>query len=67
MTLEQINVVLSEAQKLGSVQDIYFEGGEPFLVYSLLKDGVLAARRKGFSVGIATNGFWAKDEEDAIQ
>ena len=67
MTLEQINVVLSEAQKLGSVQDIYFEGGEPFLVYSLLKDGVLAARQKGFSVGIVTNGFWAKDEEDAIQ
>ena len=67
MKMEQIDAVLREAKKLGSVQDIYFEGGEPFLVYSLLKEGVRSARRMGFSVGIVTNGFWAKDEEEATQ
>ena len=35
-TLDQINRVLDEAEKIGSVESIFFEGGEPFLYYPLL-------------------------------
>ena len=31
MTLPQIRCVLDESRKIGSVEWIYFEGGEPFL------------------------------------
>ena len=40
MTLPQIRRVLAESQKISSVKCIYFEGGEPFLFYPLLLEGV---------------------------
>jgi len=64
-TLSQIRDVLEEAKKLGSVEYIYFEGGEPFLFYPLMKEGLRQASRLGFKTGIVTNCYWATDEEDA--
>jgi MoaA/NifB/PqqE/SkfB family radical SAM enzyme len=65
MTLPTVRLVLEESKKIGSVKWIYFEGGEPFLYYPLLLEGVKLARSVGFQVGIVTNGYWATSDEDA--
>ncbi len=65
MTLPQIRRVLDESRKIGSVKWIYFEGGEPFLFYPLMLEGVRLARNMGFQVGVVTNAYGATSEEDA--
>lgn len=64
-TRDRIAAVLEEAGKMGTVEWIYFEGGEPFLYYALLIEGLGMARDLGFKTGIVTNGYWATSEEDA--
>jgi len=65
MTLPQIRNVLDEAKRMGSVESIYFEGGEPFLFYPTMLEGVRLAREMGFEVGIVTNAYGATSEDDA--
>jgi hypothetical protein len=65
MSLQTIEHILDAARALGTVKWIYFEGGEPFLYYETLVDGVRLARDAGFSVGIVSNAFWAKSEAEA--
>lgn len=65
MTLPTFQLVLEESTKTGSVKWIYFEGGEPFLYYPLLLEGVKCSRYAGFKVGIVTNAYWATSEDDA--
>jgi len=64
--LAQVKNVLAEATKIGTVTEVYFEGGEAFLYYPLLVESVRAARAMGFEVGIVTNGYWATSTEDAV-
>lgn len=64
-TLAQIKTVLDEAVKTGTVRWIYFEGGEPYLYYPLLMEGIRLARERDFKVGVVTNCYWANSEEDA--
>ena len=66
MTIQQIKNVLEEAEKIGNIIWIYFEGGEPFLFYPVLVEGVKLAKDKGFKVGVVTNGYWAISEADAL-
>jgi MoaA/NifB/PqqE/SkfB family radical SAM enzyme len=66
MTLPQVRTILSQAAELGTVETFYFEGGEPFLYYSLLLNAVKEVNQQGFSVGIVTNAFWANTLEDAL-
>ena len=61
----RLTTVLDQAQELGTVEWIYFEGGEPFLYYPLLLQGLGMARDRGFKTGIVTNGYWATSVEDA--
>lgn len=61
-----IDHILEEGRQLGTVEWIYFEGGEPFLYYATLLHGVRRARELGFRVGIVSNGYWATSEEDAL-
>ena len=65
MTLPQIRSVLSESRKITSVEWIYFEGGEAFLFYPSLLEGIRVARDMGFKVGIVTNAYGAVSGEDA--
>jgi MoaA/NifB/PqqE/SkfB family radical SAM enzyme len=65
MTLRAVREVLSQTQELGTVQSIYFEGGEPFLYYALLVRAVREAVALGFRVGIVSNAYWAEADEDA--
>ena len=67
MTLDTVNHILDQAEALGTVDWIYFEGGEAFLYYAILKSGVLRARERGFRVGIVTNAYWAHSHDDAIE
>ena len=63
----QIKAVLDKSRRLGSVEWVYFEGGEPFLLFPLLLKSVHRARQLGFEVGVVTNGFFARSEEAAVR
>lgn len=67
MTLAQVKDILRQAREVGTIEWIYFEGGEPFLFYALLRESVRAAAGAGFKIGIVTNGYWATSPEDAIE
>jgi MoaA/NifB/PqqE/SkfB family radical SAM enzyme len=66
MTVELIGEILRQAHDLGSVEWIYFEGGEPFLYYAALQRGVRMADTAGFKVGIVSNAYWATGMDDAL-
>jgi MoaA/NifB/PqqE/SkfB family radical SAM enzyme len=51
---------------MGGIEWIYFEGGEPFLHYGLLLNGVKMAVEHGFKVGLVTNAFWAINPQLAL-
>ena len=63
--MQQIRAVLDEARRTRSVNFVYFEGGEPFLYYPLMLEGIRMAGERGFQAGIVTNCYWATSEEDA--
>lgn len=65
-TSNQLRGVLAEAAKIGTVDMAYFEGGEPFLFYPLMVEGIRIAREMGFATGVVTNSYWATTEEDAV-
>jgi hypothetical protein len=67
MTRNNIGHILGQAEDLGTIEWIYFEGGEPFLFYDLLCFGVEAARTRGFRVGIVSNAGWAKSDAEAME
>lgn len=66
MTLVGIHNILQQAVDTGTISSIYFEGGEPFLYYSILREGIQEAASLGFDVGIVTNAYWANSLEDAL-
>ncbi|MFQ5548950.1 MAG: radical SAM protein [Woeseia sp.] len=66
MTLETIEHILAEAEALGTIEWIYFEGGEAFLYYQVLRSGIRLAKERGFRVGIVSNAYWATADADAM-
>lgn len=64
-TINQVDAVLKEALKIGTVNTVYFEGGEPTLYYPLLLESVKRAHHYGLTVGIVSNAYGALSEEDA--
>ncbi len=66
MTLAGIDSNLRQGRDLGTVGEIYFEGGEPFLYHAVLLEGVRRAAGLGFRVGIVSNAYWATAREDAL-
>lgn len=67
MTVESIEHILREADALGSIEWIYFEGGEAFLYYQILRAGIRLAKERGYKVGIVTNAYWANTDADALE
>lgn len=67
MTIGSIEHILGEAETLGTIEWIYFEGGEAFLYYQTLCSGIRMAKERGFNVGIVTNAYWAIADTDAIE
>jgi hypothetical protein len=66
MTDETLVHILDQAEGLGTIEWIYFEGGEPSLFYERLCRGVRQANQRGFKTGIVTNASWATTKADAI-
>ncbi len=64
-TMEQIRKVLDEAVKIGTIDTIFFEGGEPFLFYPIMVEGMKISVKLGFQAGAVTNAYFATAEEDA--
>ncbi len=67
MTLENIRHIVREAQDIGTITSMYFEGGEPFMYYATLLAGARLAREAGFEVGIVSNSYWATSVDDAVE
>ena len=67
LTLTQIRQILGQAADTGSITQIYFEGGEPFLYYPVLVQAVEIAHQMGFEVGVVSNAYWAISLEDALE
>ena len=65
MTNETIEHILRQAEELGTIEWIYFEGGEVFLYYQLLCSGIRRASERGFKVGVVTNAYWATSDAEA--
>jgi len=64
-TCEQLRRVFAEIQRMDTIETVYFEGGEPFLYYPLLLEGLRLAAAMGLRAGIVTNAYWATSVEDA--
>jgi len=67
MTLKQVSELLKEAKKLKTVEWAWFEGGEPFLYYPVMIEGIKKAKELGFKVGALSNAYWATSLEDALE
>jgi hypothetical protein len=67
MSFATVEHILGEAKQVGTVEWIYFEGGEPFLHYRLLCDGARLAQRQGFKVGMVSNGYWGTSDQEAAE
>jgi hypothetical protein len=64
-TLDQMKRVFDELPKIETIEWTYFEGGEPFLFYPLMLEGLRIAHETGFKIGIVSNAYWATSAEDA--
>ena len=64
-TISQVRTVLEEMQKIPTRGSVMMEGGEPFLYYALMLEGLKAARAMGLKTGIVSNCYWATSVEDA--
>ena len=67
MTDEMLEHILEQAEKFGTIEWIYFEGGEPSLNYKQLCSGVQMARERGFRTGIVSNACWATTDAEALE
>lgn len=65
-TLEQLWNVFNQMKQIESIDWVYFEGGEPFLFYPLMVQGLITARNEGYKTGVVTNAYWATCESDAV-
>jgi MoaA/NifB/PqqE/SkfB family radical SAM enzyme len=64
-TLKQIKNTFNEMKKIGTIKGVYFEGGEPFLYYPIVLEGLKIAKKQKLKAGIVTNAYWATSVEDA--
>ena len=64
-TCEQLRRAFAQIELMGTVDTVYFEGGEAFLYYPLLLEGLRLAASLGLRAGIVTNAYWATSVEDA--
>jgi hypothetical protein len=64
-SLAEIDQILEEITRIGTIETVFFEGGEPFLFYPIMRAGMEYAGARGFGVGTVTNAYWAVCPEDA--
>ena len=64
-TLEQLHTAMAQIRQIDSIYATYFEGGEPFLYYPLMLEGLRLAKKAGLKTGIVSNAYWATSVPDA--
>jgi MoaA/NifB/PqqE/SkfB family radical SAM enzyme len=64
-TLNELRRVHEEMDKIGTIKMVYYEGGEPFLFYPLMLEGIKMSSKRGFNTGVVTNSYWSTSDEDA--
>jgi hypothetical protein len=64
-TLAQLDEVFHQAREVPTIHEVYFEGGEAFLYYPVLREAIGRATRRGYRTGIVSNAYWATGREDA--
>lgn len=64
-TREQLRAAFEHIADVTSITNVYFEGGEPFLFYPIMVEGIRMARAMGLDVGIVSNAYWATSVDDA--
>mgnify|MGYP005831141717 CR=1 FL=1 len=65
MRLEEAYSYIEQAVEIPTVEWISFTGGEPFLVYDMMKTLIGYASSKGLRTECVTNCFWAESVEAA--
>ena len=65
MTPAQLRDAIDQAAASGQIEMVYFEGGEPTLVYPVVLEAARHAREKGLEWGLVSNCYWATSVEDA--
>lgn len=63
--LAQLTGLIDQAKKIKGIRSISFEGGEPFLYYGLLKEGIRQVTEAGFTTAVETNCYWSTGVDDA--
>jgi hypothetical protein len=63
LNMARMKEYMDQAKELGTIETIAYSGGEAFTHYDQLKECVAYAARLGFNVTLATNGFWAGNDE----
>ncbi len=66
MTIDQVRRIFDQGMDLGCIEAVSFEGGEPFVYYGLLLEGVREARARGWRSDALSNAYWATSIEDAL-
>lgn len=64
-TLSQLHRLCCEMKKIPGLTWVYFEGGEPFLYYPLMVEGISMMNDAGMKTGVVTNAYWATTGDDA--
>jgi len=67
MRLTDVLKILEEAKRLGTVNYISIEGGEPFLYYPIMIRALEEAVKLGYHVEILSNCYWSTSVEDAVE
>lgn len=65
MSLAMAESALDQASQINTINQVYFEGGEPFLFYPILLRLCRLASRIGFKTGIVTNSYFGTSTRDA--
>lgn len=58
--------LFADAKDIKTIDTVYLEGGEPFVLYRTMIDVIKEAYRANFKVGLITNCSWAISKEIAV-
>ena len=64
-TIRQLRQVYDEIKKIETIKSVCFEGGEPFLYYPLMLEGIRIANELGLKTSVVTNAYWSTEIDDA--
>ena len=64
-TLAQMQKLFAQIRRVKGIEWVYLEGGEPFLFYPLMLEGLRLAKEQGLKTGVVSNAYWATSGKDA--